>query len=116
MCGKTTQRNNRSKSKLISDPQEICRFLAIPGIEVANLLFANGTILWASWRFSAEEKIANLLHMKEVIWVLVTADARIDLYFYLGPLQEKALYKDTDSVLLIQKEELPLNAEILWVP
>jgi hypothetical protein len=38
MWGKLTERNNRTKSKLISDPQELYRFLATPGIEVMNLI------------------------------------------------------------------------------
>jgi hypothetical protein len=35
---------------------ELYRFLSTPGIDVANLVFANDTVLCASWRFIAEEK------------------------------------------------------------
>jgi len=41
MWGKLTERNNKTKSKMITDPQELYMFLATPGIEVANLVFAS---------------------------------------------------------------------------
>jgi len=86
MWGKLTERNNRTNSKMISDPHEIYRFLAAPGIEVANL-FASDDEVWASWRFMAEEQIPSLRHTNEVIGAYVTAGARIHLYSYLDRLQ-----------------------------
>jgi hypothetical protein len=79
---------------------ELYRFLSRPGIEVANLLFANDTVVWASWRFAAEENDPSLAHTNEVIGAYITAGARIHLY--LDRLQERALYCDTDSVLYVQ--------------
>lgn len=38
--GKLTESNNRPKSKIIADPQELFRFLATPGIKVIKLLLA----------------------------------------------------------------------------
>jgi len=38
---------------MISDPQELYRFLATPGFEVANMLFASDVVVCASWRFVA---------------------------------------------------------------
>jgi hypothetical protein len=105
MWGKLTERNNRTKTKLITDPLELYRFLSMPGIEVANLVFANDTMVWASWRFIAEEKVPSLGHTNEVIGAYVTAGARIHLYGYLDRLQERALYCDTDSVLYVQPDE-----------
>jgi len=46
------ERNNRNKTKMISDPQELYRFLATPGIEAMNL-FVSDSVVWASWRFTA---------------------------------------------------------------
>jgi len=80
MWGKLTERNNRTKSKIITDPQELYRFLATPGIEVANLVFASDDVVWASWRFVAEEEIPSLRHTNEVIGAYVTAGARLHLY------------------------------------
>ena len=42
---KWTGRNNRAKSKTISDPHERYRFLATPGIEFANPMFASDDVL-----------------------------------------------------------------------
>ena len=108
MWGKLTERNNRTKSKMISDPHELYRFLANPGIEVANLMFASDDVVWASWRFMAEEQIPSLRHTNEVIGAYVTAGARLHLYSNLDRLQERALYCDTDSIMFVQpRDERP---------
>jgi hypothetical protein len=101
MWGKLTERNNRTKVKLIKDPHEFYRFLATPGIEIANLVFPSDEIVWASWSF-VEEDVPNLRHTNEVVGAYVTAGARLYLYSYLDKLQERAIYWDTDSVLFVQ--------------
>jgi len=53
MWGNLPERNYRTKSKMVSDPHELYRFLATPGIEVANLMFASDDVVWyhgVSWR------------------------------------------------------------------
>src|SRR5215510_5728197 len=105
--GKLTEKNNRTKSKMITDPRELYRFLVTPGIEVVNLMFASDQVCWASWRYAEDEKIPNLRHTNEVIGAYVTTGARIHLYKYLDNLQERALYCDTDSVLYIQDDDKP---------
>jgi hypothetical protein len=102
MWGKLTERNNITQTKLISEPKELYRFLATPGIEVINLVFANDEVVLVSWKFTAEERVPSLLHTNEVIGAYVTAGAGIHLYQHLDRLQEKALYCDTDSVIFIQ--------------
>jgi len=52
-CGKLTERYNRTISNLILDSHELYSFLATPGIEVANLMFASDEVVWASWCFIA---------------------------------------------------------------
>ena len=79
MWGKLTERNDRTHTKIISDPQELYRLLATPGINVATLMFASDDVVWASWWYIAEEKVNNLRHTKEVIGAYVTAGARIHL-------------------------------------
>jgi len=109
--GKLTERNNRTRSKMITDPQELYRFLVMPGIEVVNLMIASDQVCWASWRYAEEEKIPSLRHTNEVIGSYVTTGARIHLYKYLDKLQERALYCDTDSVLYIQDDDKPILIE-----
>jgi len=79
MWGKLTERNNRTKSKMISDPQKLYTFLATPGIDVANLVFASKDVVWASWSFVAEEEIPNFRNTNVVIGAYVTAGARLYL-------------------------------------
>jgi hypothetical protein len=107
ICGKLTELNNRSRTKMISDPHEFYRFLATPGIEVTNLLFASVAVFWSSWRYTDEENIPILRHTNEVIGAFVTACAHLHLYSCLDRLQEKPLYCNTDSVFYVQRENEP---------
>jgi len=66
------------------------------------MMFASDEVVWISWKFSSEERVASLRHTNEVIGAFVTAGARIHLYSYLDRLQDKAIYCDTDSVIYIQ--------------
>ena len=107
MWGKLTERNNRTQSKLISDPKVLYRFLATPGIEVINLMFANDDDVWVSLRFIAEERVPSLRHTNDAIGADVTAGARINLYRYLDRFQQKAFYCDTDSIIFFQQRDEP---------
>jgi len=96
---------------LISQPPELYRFLATPGIEVVNMLFASDEVVWIAWRYSDEEPAPSLRHTNEVIGAFVTAGARIHLYGFLDKLQQKVLYTDTDSVIYIQPADGPALVE-----
>jgi hypothetical protein len=86
------------------DPQQLYRFLATPGIEVTNLMFAGDEVVWVTWRYAEEEdNMPVLRHTNEVISAYVTTGACLKLYTYLDALKEKAIYCDTDSVIYIQK-------------
>jgi len=80
MWGKLKERNSRTKSKMISDPHELYRFLATPGIEAANLMFASDGVVWASWRFMVEEQNPSLRNTNKQIGAYVTTGARLHLY------------------------------------
>ena len=58
--GKLTKRNDRTRTKMISDPQELYRCLATPGIEVATLAFTSNDVVWASWQYIGEENVPIL--------------------------------------------------------
>jgi len=102
MWGKLTERSNRTKTMLISQPAELYRFLVTPGVEVQNMLFANDDVVWISLQYSTDERVPSLRHTNEVIGAYVTAGARIHLYGFLDKLQENAIYTDTNSVIFIQ--------------
>ena len=61
MWGKLTERNNRTKTKIIGEPKELYRFLATQGIEVSSLTFASDDVIWASWR-GGTPRVLHVLH------------------------------------------------------
>ena len=81
LWGKLTESSNRPQNKMIADPQELFRFLATPGIEVTNLLFAGDEVVWVTWKYMEEEENMPVLrHTNEVIGAYVTTGARLKLY------------------------------------
>jgi len=112
MWAKLMERNNRTKSKMISDRHELHMFLATPGIEVAYLIFANYDVVCASRRFILMEEISSLRHTNEVIGAYVTHWARLHLNMYLERMQERSLYCDTDSFIFVQSRAQPALVEI----
>jgi hypothetical protein len=71
--------------QIITEPQELYRFLVTPGIEITTLLFAGDCVL-VTWRHASEADVPILRHTNDVIGNYVTAGA---------------LYSDTASVLYI---------------
>jgi hypothetical protein len=65
---------------MITEPKELYGFLATPGIEVTNLVFASDDVVWLSWKCGTEEDVPSLRHTNEVIGAYVTAGARLHLY------------------------------------
>ena len=92
---------------MISDPNVLYRFLATPGVEVENLLFGRDSVVWASWRYTAEVLVPTLRHTNEFVGAYVAFGGRMHLYAYLDRLGERAVYCDTDSVIFVQKTGEP---------
>ena len=46
LWGKLVERRNRTKTKQMSGPHELYRFLVTPGVEVVNLMFASDSVVW----------------------------------------------------------------------
>jgi len=66
---------------MITDPQELYRFLATPGIEVTNFLFAGDEVLWVVWGFvEEEENMPVLRHTKELIGAYLTTGTSQNLH------------------------------------
>jgi hypothetical protein len=92
---------------VISDPHELYRFLATPGVEVLNLMFTSVSVVWASCRYRAEEQAPSLLHTNEVFAAYVACGGPIYLYAHRDNLGDRPLYCDTDSVIFVQKTVEP---------
>jgi hypothetical protein len=54
---------------LISDPRELYKFLATPGIEVMNFIFASDHVLWISWRIYEDMGMCQVYVMR-MTWAL----------------------------------------------
>jgi len=111
MWGKLTERKNLTMTKVITEPKELYGFLATPGIEVVNLVFASDDVFWLSWKCGVEEDVPNLRHTNEVIGAYVTAGARFLLNRYVDRMRENAIYCHTDSVIYIQPRDEPALIE-----
>jgi len=48
MWVKLTERNDRTRTKIITEPHELYRLLATAGVEVSNLAFASDDVVWLS--------------------------------------------------------------------
>jgi len=112
MWCKLCENPRKTQTILISDPEELYKFLATPGNEETNLLFAADSVVWLASLHAEESRVQTLRHTNDVIGSYVTAGARLHLYRYLDELQERALYTDTDSVLFIQPRDGAALVEI----
>jgi hypothetical protein len=56
LWSKLAEHQNRTQTKLISDPHELCTFLATAGVEVVNL-FDSDTVVWAPWIYTTDEQV-----------------------------------------------------------
>jgi len=55
MCRKLTERNDRTMTKMITNPKYLYGFLSTPGVEVMNLAFASDDVVSKSWKCGAEK-------------------------------------------------------------
>jgi hypothetical protein len=62
---------------MISEPQELYRILATPGIEVGTLLFCSDDV-WVSWTFT-EEQAPSVRHTHDDLGTYGKAGARLRL-------------------------------------
>ena len=62
MWGNLAERNDRTRTKIITETHELYRFLATRVLEVTNMVFARHDVVWLSWKLSAEERVYNLRH------------------------------------------------------
>ena len=69
MWGKLTEMKDRTQTKFTSEPKELYRFVATPGIEVTNLTFGSDDVVWVSWKHAPEEHVSTLHHTNEAIGV-----------------------------------------------
>jgi hypothetical protein len=115
MRGKLTERKNRVRTNVISEPRELYRFLTTPGFEVTNLIFANDDVVWASWRFIAKEKIPSLRHTNEVLGGICDVICEHKSVLLSGPIaRESAVLRH--RLCLLHTENGRVHADRIWGP
>ncbi|XP_031342123.1 uncharacterized protein LOC116170010 [Photinus pyralis] len=102
--GKFGQRDNLSKTSIISEAEEFFKMLTDPSMEVNSIIPVNDETLIVNWTLP-EEAVEPLKTTNVVLAAYTTANARLVLYEYLEKLGERVLYFDTDSVIFTQKSE-----------
>ena len=60
--GKLGDRNLRTQTTLIFDPQELYRFLTTPDVEVSSMLFVCDQAVWISYQHSDERHASTVKH------------------------------------------------------
>ena len=77
--GNVAERNDRTRTKIITQPHDLYRFIATPGVEITNLAFPSDDVVWLSWKVSVEDYVSYVPHTNEVVGACFTAVARIHL-------------------------------------
>ena len=101
--GKFGQNPCKSKLTYISEPKKYIDMMTDETIEVSDLTYVNEEFVAIKWT-TKEDFIQPLPNTNVVLAAFTTAQARLKLYELLEPLQERALYMDTDSCIYIHRE------------
>ncbi|XP_078499011.1 uncharacterized protein LOC144828487 [Lissotriton helveticus] len=111
LWGKFAQRTNLSNTTLISDPDELFKYLFAPCYEVSSCEFIDDDTAALCWKY-AQEYPTSSNNINIFIACFTTAHARLELYGVMDKLQDRCLYHDTDSVIFLSKpgdEDPPLG-------
>ncbi|XP_071104149.1 uncharacterized protein [Haliotis cracherodii] len=100
--GKFGQRLGFGKASFVTEPDLFFAMLRDERHEVKDVLIVNENMLFVSTEprkdFHSSHPTSNV-----VIAAWVTAQARLKLYSYLMPLEQRVLYFDTDSIIYVHK-------------
>ena len=111
LIGKFAQRCNMTKTKMITEPNELFDLLSSKKFVVSDARLVNKDTVEVQY-CNAEEFEEPDSKTNVVIAAFTTAYARLKLYELLDQLQEQVLYYDTDSVIYVHepgKPEPPLG-------
>ncbi|XP_078531047.1 uncharacterized protein LOC144817954 [Lissotriton helveticus] len=111
LWGKFAQRTNMSNTTLITDPDELFKYLFAPCYEVSSCEFIDDETAAVCWKYTKEYP-TTCNNINIFIACFTTAHARLELYGVMDKLQDRCLYHDTDSVIFLSKpgdEDPPLG-------
>ncbi|XP_073496117.1 uncharacterized protein [Phyllobates terribilis] len=103
LWGTFGQRSDFQKTNIVTDPDELFRYVFQPSYEVSEISFIDEETAAINWKFTKghnkPSKNANVF-----IASFTMAYARLELYRLLDRLQERCLYHDVDSVIFVSKD------------
>ena len=97
------QRDNLTKTEVITETKRLTALLTSPEIDVTGILPVHDETLYVNW-CDKNEALVSSPTTSVVIAAFTTAQARLELFKYLHLLGRLALYYDTDSVFYISRE------------
>jgi hypothetical protein len=114
ITGKFAQNSKKPQTTIVNSPSELYKMLADPAIAITSIDEASDDMFYVNWEY-VEELIETNPNTSVIIAAFTTASARIRLYRILQKLGDKALYFDTDSVIILHYpgEYLPKTGEFL---
>ncbi|KAG8139281.1 hypothetical protein E2320_002120, partial [Naja naja] len=98
LWGKFGQSTNQLTTSVVTEPEELFKYLFVPYYEVSSCKFVDDEAAILTWKTAK----TNLLSQRAQIFT--TGYARIELYRILDCLGDRFLYHDTDSVIFISRE------------
>ena len=87
----------------ISEPSTFYDFLTSDNQQVEHVSFVNEQMVELRWKYK-ETFVEPSARTNVILAAYTTAHARLKLYSYMEPLQERLLYADTDSIIFVTRE------------
>lgn len=102
LWGKFAQRTNLSNTTIITDPDELFKYLFEPCYGVSSCDFIDDQTAVLCWKYTKEYP-TTCNNINIFIACFTTAHARLELYRVMDKLQDRCLYHDTDSIIFVSK-------------
>ncbi|XP_063162451.1 uncharacterized protein LOC134499635 isoform X2 [Candoia aspera] len=103
LWGKFGQSTNHMTTSVVTNPQDLFKYLFVPYYNVTSCEFVDTEIAIVTWKI-AKNHPAKSTCTNVFIASFTTAYAQLELYKLLDRLGDRCLYHDTDSVIFISRE------------
>lgn len=102
LWGKFGENLNRTKTKIVSKPEDLVKLLVNQQISISDFNTMNEDLLQVSYNYCSD-LVPEDGRTNVYVALFTTAHARLKLYTILETLGKRALYCDTDSVIYLSK-------------
>ena len=97
ICGKFAQNPDRCTKEFVTEPRKFFELISDDTYDVYDVQIIND-YLYVTYKKSKEFQ-TPALNANVIIASYVTTHARLELYSYLEPLEDRSLYCDTESII-----------------